>query len=379
MQQNNSSASSSHSPTVPNSNFSKLHLSTVSSNTNLTKSYLCNREEIHANTNKVDLSGEEISYNATRVIGNGSFGVVFEAEIVETGQKVAIKKILVDTRFKNREVEIMKKIQAIDGHAHILPLLNSFYSTNELNEEFLHLVLEYFPNNLSQLLSEKTGDFSFTLENIKILAYQAFSALKFLHEHSIVHRDVKPSNFLVNTNVSLFENTSTTHNFDLTNNLLLKLADFGSAKFLQQDELNISYICSRFYRAPELLFGSTKYDTKIDVWGFGCILAQMYMKHEYKVSKAFFAGRNQVGQIIEIIKILGSPTKTDVEDMNSEQAEIDLPHIEGTGIKRILRGKGTTATEQNEEFINLVQRLIVFSPKKRLSASAAIEHSFFGT
>ena len=84
----------------------------------------------HANadsTNPVDGTEQNISYSAERIIGNGSFGVVFEAKVVETGEVVAIKKVLQDKRFKNRELQIMRQLVK-DPHTNIVALRHCFYS-----------------------------------------------------------------------------------------------------------------------------------------------------------------------------------------------------------------------------------------------------------
>lgn len=70
---------------------------------------------------------ENISYSAERIIGNGSFGVVFEAKVVETNEVVAIKKVLQDKRFKNRELQIMRQLVK-DPHTNIVALKHCFYS-----------------------------------------------------------------------------------------------------------------------------------------------------------------------------------------------------------------------------------------------------------
>ena len=72
-------------------------------------------------------SDQNISYSAERIIGNGSFGVVFEARIVETNEVVAIKKVLQDKRFKNRELQIMRQLVK-DPHTNIVALKHCFYS-----------------------------------------------------------------------------------------------------------------------------------------------------------------------------------------------------------------------------------------------------------
>ncbi|KAJ0724941.1 putative shaggy-related protein kinase NtK-1 CMGC-GSK family [Helianthus annuus] len=128
-----------------------------------------------------DQPKQTISYMAERVVGHGSFGVVFQVKCLETGKTVAIKKI--------------------------------------------------------------------------------FRALAYIHGSiGVCHRDIKPQNLLVNPH---------THQ--------VKLCDFGSDKVLVKGEPNISYICSRYYRAPELIFGATEYTTAIDVWSAGCVLAELLL------------------------------------------------------------------------------------------------------
>ena len=74
-----------------------------------------------------DTTGPNISYSAERIIGNGSFGVVFEAKVIETNEVVAIKKVLQDKRFKNRELQIMRQLVK-DPHSNIVALKHCFYA-----------------------------------------------------------------------------------------------------------------------------------------------------------------------------------------------------------------------------------------------------------
>ena len=107
-----------------------------------------------------------------------------------------------------------------------------------------------------------------------------------MQENNICHRDIKPSNVLI----------------DETNGRF-KICDFGSAKQLKSGEKSITYICSRYYRAPELVLGCAEYTTKIDVWSAGCVIAEMITMHP------LFDGDDNLDQIAKIIKVLGPPTK----------------------------------------------------------------------
>jgi len=95
---------------------------------------------------------------------------------------------------------------------------------------------------------------------VKLYSYQLLRALAYIHSMGICHRDIKPANLLIDPK---------THQ--------LKLADFGSAKRLVSDAVNCSYITSRYYRAPELIFGSTSYSHSIDVWSAGCLIAELFL------------------------------------------------------------------------------------------------------
>jgi len=86
---------------------------------------------------------------------------------------------------------------------------------------------------------------------VKLYIYQLFRSLAYIHSQGICHRDIKPQNLLLNPASSV-----------------LKLCDFGSVKILTESEPNVSYICARYYRALELIFGATNYTTKISTYSF---------------------------------------------------------------------------------------------------------------
>eukprot|EP00879_Flechtneria_rotunda_P012496 GHRR01013048.1.p3 GENE.GHRR01013048.1~~GHRR01013048.1.p3 ORF type:complete len:180 (-),score=48.37 GHRR01013048.1:3037-3576(-) len=147
------------------------------------------------------------------------------------------------------------------NHPNIVRLKQCFYATTEKDETFLHLVLEFVPDTVYRI-SKSYAKNNQRMPSIfvKLYTYQMCRALAHIHKYGICHRDIKPQNLLVNTE-----------------NHQLKLCDFGSAKVLVRGEPNISYICSRYYRAPELIFGATDYTSAIDVWSVGCVLAELML------------------------------------------------------------------------------------------------------
>jgi glycogen synthase kinase 3 beta len=164
----------------------------------------------------------------------------------------------------------------------------------------------------------------------------------------VCHRDIKPQNLLVNTQ---------THQ--------LKLCDFGSAKVLVKGEPNISYICSRYYRAPELIFGATNYTPAIDVWSLGCVMAELLL------GQPLFPGESGVDQLVEIIKVLGTPSREDIHSMNPNYTEFKFPHIKAHPWSKVF-SKRIPA-----DAIDLVSKLLTYSPVKRYTALQAMTHPFF--
>ncbi len=186
----------------------------------------------------------DLSYTQCKIVGNGSFGVVFQTKLVGSGEDAAIKRVLQDKRFKNRELQIMRKVQ----HPNIVQLKAFFYSSGDRRDEvFLNLVLEYVPETVYRASRHFTKlKTQMPILEVKLYIYQLFRSLAYIHSQGICHRDIKPQNLLLDPATGV-----------------LKLCDFGSAKMLVAGEPNVSYICSRYYRAPELIFGATNYTTKI--------------------------------------------------------------------------------------------------------------------
>lgn len=108
------------------------------------------------------------------------------------------------------------------------------------------------------------------------------------------------------------------------------MCDFGSAKILVANEPNISYICSRYYRAPELIFGSTDYTTAIDIWSTGCVMGEMFL------GRPLFPGESGVDQLVEIIKVLGTPTRQEIRAMNKNYTEFRFPQIKVSQARRVI-------------------------------------------
>jgi glycogen synthase kinase 3 beta len=286
------------------------------------------------------------TYNAEKIVGNGSFGVVFQATIAETGEVVAIKKVFQDNRYKNRELQILKEIR----HPNVTTMRHAFYTQGDNAEEvFLNVVMDYMPETLYKIckyyrkLKQPTPNVL-----VKLYTYQMFRGLAYIHGMGICHRDIKPQNVLVDPA-----------------NHSLKICDFGSAKKLQAGEANVSYICSRYYRAPELIFSATDYDSSIDVWSAGCLMAELMLQ------EPLFPGESGIDQLVEIIKILGTPTIEQVLEMNPTCQDFKFPQIKACPWSKVFKNKPDPIA------IDLITKLLVYEPKKRPTAIQVLEHKYF--
>jgi serine/threonine protein kinase len=287
------------------------------------------------------------TYNATQIIGSGSFGVVYKAVIAETGETVAIKKVFQDKRYKNRELQMLKELK----HPNVIQLRQAFYSPGDKTDEvYLNCVMDYVQDTLSKTIRQYSKSKSLMpLILVKLYSYQMLRSLAYIHAIGICHRDIKPQNVLVDP---------VTH--------VLKMCDFGSAKKLVKTESNVSYICSRYYRAPELIFGATDYTTAIDVWSTGCVIAELVL------GTPIFPGDSAVDQIVEIIKILGTPNKTQIIAMNPNYTEYKFPIIKTYPWDKVFKNKNMP-----EEFFDLINGLLCYDPKIRLKPVEALCHPFF--
>merc|ERR1719379_2069706 len=183
---------------------------------------------------------------------------------------------------------------------------------------------------------------------VQLYSYQMCRGCAYLHAVGICHRDIKPQNVLVD---------GRTH--------ALKLCDFGSAKRFVKGEPNVAYICSRYYRAPELIFGATDYNTVIDIWSMGCVMAEMVL------GQPLFPGESGVDQLVEIIKVLGTPTREQLMAMNPNYTEFKFPQIKPHPWHKVFRSR------TSPDAIDLVSQLLQYDPEARIRPLEACCVEFF--
>jgi len=228
-------------------------------------------------------------------------------------------------------------------------LIDSFYQ-KEKTEVYLHLILGYMPETLSEVASSYSKkNQQMPLTHVQSYIWQLCRALSYIHSLGICHRDIKPQNLLIDSQT-----------------LQLRLCDFGSAKILVPREQNVAYICSRYYRAPELIFGAVFYTTAIDIWSTGCVFSELIL------GTPIFAGESGVDQLVEIIKVLGTPTRKQIHYMNPDYRDYNkFPSIKRHPWEKLFPSD-TPAT-----VIDLISKMLRYTPSHRVLPLEALCHPFF--
>lgn len=319
------------------------------------------------------LSGlkQTIVYNADKVIGNGSFGVVFMARIAETSEPVAIKRVLQDKRFKNRELQMMKMLK----HKNVVEMKHCYYENQDAEKTYLNLVLEYVPDTVFRFCCQyaKNNDYvpliyvKVRRRHFKFYFFPSYSCSNSVGLLIIYIR----FKFAIVT--SSHKICSLTLSMAFWNCVTLagtgkKIYNIPSAKQLSKGEPNVSYICSRYYRAPELIFGAQHYTTTIDVWSMGCVMGELL------IGQPLFPGDSSVDQLCEIMKVLGTPTREEIDAMNKNYTEFKFPTVKAHPWSKIF---GERKPVTPPEALDLIQKFLQYNPKKRLKPIEALAHPFF--
>ncbi|XP_030372737.1 cyclin-dependent kinase 20 [Scaptodrosophila lebanonensis] len=287
-------------------------------------------------------------YKMLEKIGEGVHGCVFKALDLQRGNKeVAIKKVALKNKFGNISLNTLREIKTLQlcKNEYILAILDIYPDLIGLS-----LVLEYMPDTLYGRLKSEANPLS--RQQVRNFALMMLKGIAYLHEAGIMHRDIKPANLLI------------------SDTDVLKIADFGLARLHFPDEESRLYspqVSTRWYRAPEILWGSQKYGPGMDMWAAGCVVAEMLR------GVPLFAGTTDIEQLAIIIRTLGSPRLNEWPDLTSlpDYNKIGFPNSVGINWENLFPSC-THAVE-----INLVSNLVVYNPKNRLSAAEAAQHDYF--
>jgi protein kinase len=279
-------------------------------------------------------------YAIEKTLGTGSFGDVYRACLRDDPHEhVAIKKI--KQKYKSwkeclhlRELASLKVLR----HANIVRLKEMI-----LENEQLHFVFEFCDGNLYEEMKKEP----FSRERIQVSMRQILAGISYMHQQGYFHRDMKPENVLIKDGV-------------------LKLADFGLAREVRSRPPYTQYVSTRWYRSPELLLRSPTYNSPVDVWACGAIMAELFM------NVPLFAGQSEVDMLMKIFVSLGAPTK-------QSWAE-GVPLLQQRGIttlpEKIVGLESVTRNCLPADAMDLMRKCMSLDPAKRCSGAAALKHPF---
>lgn len=283
-------------------------------------------------------------------IEEGTYGVVYRAKDKRTDEVVALKRLKMEKEKEGFPITSLREINTLlkGQHPNIVTVREIVVGSNM---DKIFIVMDYVEHDLKSLIETmKHKKQVFLPGEVKCLIQQLIRAVAHLHDNWILHRDLKTSNLL------------------LSHKGILKVGDFGLAReYGSPLKEYTSIVVTLWYRAPELLLGCKEYSTPIDVWSVGCIFAELL------AMGALFPGKSEVDQLNRIFKDLGTPNERvwpgyDQLPLVKKMTFTDYPVSQ-------LRKKFATLT--SELGLSLLQGLLTYDPKERLTAETALKHSYF--
>jgi len=285
-------------------------------------------------------------YEKIDFLGEGQFATVYKARDRQNNDRiVAVKKIKLGTqaeakdginRTALREIKLLQELH----HRNVIELVDVFGHKSNVS-----LVMDFMDTDLEVII--KDPNIVLTAANIKSYTLQTLQGLEYLHANWILHRDLKPNNLLVDSSGCL------------------KLGDFGLAKLFGSPNRQYTHmVVTRWYRAPELLFGAKNYGTGVDIWAVGCIVAELLLR------VPFLAGETDLDQLAKIFQALGTPTEESWPGLKSLPDYIQFKQTTGTRLRDIFTAAG-------DDLLTLLDKLLALCPLKRCESREALQMDYF--
>ncbi|XP_026467977.1 cyclin-dependent kinase 1 [Ctenocephalides felis] len=278
-------------------------------------------------------------------IGEGTYGVVYKGRNKITGKIVAMKKIRLESEDEGipstaiREISLLKELQ----HPNIVALEDVL-----MEEARLYLIFEFLSMDLKKYMDQLGQGKLLSPELVKSYLYQITQAILYCHQRRILHRDLKPQNLLIDKNG------------------VIKVADFGLGRAIGIPVRVYTHeVVTLWYRAPEVLLGSTRYSCPVDMWSIGCIFAEMATK------KPLFQGDSEIDQLFRIFRVLKTPTEEIWPGVTS------LPDYKATFPNWTTNNLRTQVKNLDDSGLDLLEKMLVYDPIYRISAKTALDHPYF--
>ena len=308
-------------------------------------------------------------YEVIEKLGQGTFGVVQKARSKKDGLLVAIKQLINHSAKEGFPITAMREITILKqlNHQNILSIQDMIFEEPKMNNRAdiittrgsFYTVTPYMSSDLVGLL--ENPKIKLELGQVKCIMQQLLTGIQYVHNQKFLHRDIKAANILIGQDG------------------VLKIADFGLARVYHGnvprlgmgpgggEKAYTGLVVTRWYRPPEILLGERKYTTAVDLWGIGCVFAELF------TGKPILVGKSDSHQAQIVFELVGSPlTWTDAAKLPNKNE-----YSCGLACKRSLEAK--FASIMPTEAIDLLSGLLTLDPYKRLNALDALNHRFFST
>ncbi|KAL4465742.1 hypothetical protein ABPG72_015143 [Tetrahymena utriculariae] len=287
-------------------------------------------------------------------LGEGTFGKVYKAQDKKTNEIVAVKQVKIhDERegFPVTSVREIKLLSELQNHPNIVQFKEVVVGQNQNS---IFLIFEYCQMDIANLIFRMDQEREYFSESeIKCIILQLLNGVQHMHKQYQMHRDIKLSNVLINDKG------------------VVKIADFGLAReYNQPNKPYTPKVVTLWYRSPELLLEMEQYTTTIDIWSVGCVLAELLNK-----GQPIFPGDTEMKQFQLICELIGYPTRYEWNEYYSQvkkevRKELEkFSHFKTNNLQKQLRC--------SENCLKLLQKMLAWDPKKRISAEKAMSHPYF--
>lgn len=297
------------------------------------------------------------SYKLLEKVGHGTYGQVFTAQHVCSGEKFAIKKIQYNVTedyifLHFREISLLKSLK----HESIIEV-SEVVLPSSIENDCIYIVFALFDSDLRMYIKKHFADKRVPCAIIKAILKQVSDGLHYCHSRKIMHRDIKPPNILVDWST-----------------LRIKICDFGLAKslvhraFADENSIALTHeIVTLWYRAPEVLLGAPMYDYTIDVWSLGVVLMEMLW------GVCPFDGRTEIETLMKIFKLVGTPDPENCPGCAEWEFWSDKFPIWDPEQSLFRMIKRDTAMH-DVGLIELAERMLKINPRNRLKCVEVLQH-----